>query len=89
MQNNQYVPVDMAFPGPGGRRTIWRETLGTICQKNRHKLRSSEGVERFVAAVRQAAEAYSTTPITGDATLDRDDLEALHQIVDMLSLIDE
>lgn len=72
-----------------GSVPVWRATLGTICEKNKARFKNAQGRIDFIntvkATVTDMTATTSTDPVK--ATLDSTDVDALQQIVEMLSLL--
>jgi hypothetical protein len=80
-----------SFNRGGTTYTIWKSTLGTIVQANKDGLTSPAKELEFMNAVLAHAMDPSKrlTPMTGTWKLSVQDSDALYQIVEMLSLINE
>ena len=90
MNNNGTSFVPVTVPYEGKSRAIWKQTLGTILQKNKSKLTTPAGRNDFVSKVVEVLEGMKKTTYSGpEAKLSSDDIESLHQAIEMLSLLNE
>lgn len=86
-----FVPVDAhKFPSSEGSPHVWKSTLGIMLDKNKAILKDPVKVKKFVEAVDEHLRLGGLAALpAAKGTLTALDVEALHQMIEMLSLIGE
>jgi hypothetical protein len=84
----KFAAVKLLFNGQ--EFALWKATIGTCVQANKDKFNTASGQTDFVNIVESTLEDRTKTALDDPkGKLDSVQIEALHQVIEMLSLIDE